>query len=624
MCCQRILISVLILFWIQASAVRAQTNETRRTSYAMDEIVVTSERIEAYAKNYPQDVKVVKRSEIVQRNLPNVEEVLKTVPGVEVYSSSGIGSRISIRGSGKSGGILVLLNGRPLNSNQLGNLDLNSIPIESIESISVFKPPVPIWLGAGGSEGAINIVTRNLKPAEGKKQPQTSIKIGGGSFGLVESAASRQLPAFGGNALLTGAVKHKDGKRTNSDRNDGSVGLTWNRTGQEGGRYEVNGRYYQAEYGMIGPTDNETPDARQLFRKGALDVRYKGALGEKGIVDAGVYGEAEYLRDKAQNGAIYRLNDDKAGLKVNATWSQEDGIWDLRLGGLSEWNGFDHTLTGDHNRVRNGLSAQYDRRFGTVTATAGLRGDTTNDFGLQPGFSTGAGWSVTPKCLLKARAGYTVNIPAFEQLYQAIHGSIDQTRGNPDLQEERIWSYDLSMEYTFGQDRVIQASLFRADTIDLISSLRGADKIYRPVNIPRAQRQGIELTGKYGWGKNLIVEANMTLQDSDNSETGKELPYTPSMKLKGTVRYTVPGAKTVLEGCARYEGARYSQVENLSSQQLDAYTTVDVKVTQPFTVKGFAVDAYARIDNLLNAEYQNHYGYPDDGIRASAGFQVKF
>jgi vitamin B12 transporter len=54
---------------------------------------------------------------------------------------------------------------------------------------------------------------------------------------------------------------------------------------------------------------------------------------------------------------------------VNATWSPEDGLCDLKLGGLSDWNGFDHALTGNHSRISNGLSAQYDRRFGTVTAT---------------------------------------------------------------------------------------------------------------------------------------------------------------------------------------------------------------------------------------------------------------
>ncbi|MEN6374106.1 MAG: TonB-dependent receptor, partial [Smithella sp.] len=85
--CQRILMLVLILLQLPVNFAWAQGNEAGSSSYKMDEIVVTSAKIEEYAKNYPQDVKMVKRSEIVQRNLPNVEEVLKTISGVEVYST---------------------------------------------------------------------------------------------------------------------------------------------------------------------------------------------------------------------------------------------------------------------------------------------------------------------------------------------------------------------------------------------------------------------------------------------------------------------------------------------------------------------------------------------------------
>ncbi|MEQ8164157.1 MAG: TonB-dependent receptor, partial [Smithellaceae bacterium] len=105
---------------------------------------------------------------------------------------------------------------------------------------------------------------------------------------------------------------------------------------------------------------------------------------------------------------------------------------------------------------------------------------------------------------------------------------------------------------------------------------------------------------------------------------GKELPYTPSIKVKGKVLYTVSGTKTLLEGCLRHEGKRYSQVENLPSQKLDAYTTVDAKITQPFKFKGFAADVYAKIDNLFDVAYENHLGHPNEGISVSAGLQLKF
>ncbi|HRR40536.1 MAG TPA: TonB-dependent receptor [Syntrophales bacterium] len=593
-------------------------------AFTLGDVVVTAERLDDYVKNYPQNVEVVERREIAKRNLLSVEEVLKTISGVEVYSAAGIGSRISIRGSGKTGGVLVLLNGRPLNSNQHGNLDLNAIPVDSVQSVSVFKPPVPVWLGAGASDGAIHIVTRSLTAEARKKEALSTVKLNAGSFGFAETSLSQRLEAAGGNALLSAALKRRDGKRANSDRTDGSFGLNWSREKEAGGRYEVNGRYYEAEYGTPGPTDNLTPDARQLYRKGSLDARYAGLMGDNGTFTVNLYGDGTHMRDRAQSGLTYALDDRKLGLKADTTLSEPDGLWDLRMGGISEWDDFSHTLAGGHHRLRNGLSGQVDRRFGVLTGTLGVRGDVTNDFGFSPGLSAGLGWGATPKCLIKVRAGYSANLPSFEQLYQTTHGSIDQTRGNPDLKEERIWSYDVGIEYKFQKDRLVQATLFRADTGDLIAYRRGTDLIYRPVNIARAEREGIELTGKYGWNTGVSAEINLILQRSENGDTGKALPYTPEVKAKGTLQYALPALKTRLEGSVRYEGVRFSQTENLSSQQLDGYVTVDLKATQPLTIHGVSADWYVRIDNLFDAAFESHYGYPDDGIRFVTGLQMRF
>ena len=125
-------------------------DDSASASTTLEEIYVTAERVQEYIRNHPQLAETVGYREIYQRSLSSVEEVLKIMPGVEVYQSSGTGSRVSIRGSGRSTGVLVLLNGRPLNSNQYGNLDLNTVPVDLIESVTVFKPPVPRLAGAGG------------------------------------------------------------------------------------------------------------------------------------------------------------------------------------------------------------------------------------------------------------------------------------------------------------------------------------------------------------------------------------------------------------------------------------------------------------------------------------------
>ena len=83
--------------------------------------------------------------------------------------------------------------------------------------------------------------------------------------------------------------------------------------------------------------------------------------------------------------------------------------------------------------------------------------------------------------------------PTDNELYQPSHGSIDQVRGNPDLSEEDIYSYDLSLEHRFGKKTVFNATLFRTDTRDMIIYLRDENRIYHPNNISRAYKQGVEI-----------------------------------------------------------------------------------------------------------------------------------
>ena len=606
-------------------AALGETKNADDKAFTLETVEVTAERISEYVKNHPQEVTVVKRAEILKRNLLTVEEALKTMPGVEVDQSAGVASRISIRGSGKSGGVLVLLNGRPLNANQYGSVDLNSIPVDMIESITVFKPPVPVWLGPGATDGAINIVTRDLTALEAKeKEKPTTIMAGVGSFGLAQASASHIVSVAGGNALLTADGSRTDGKRTNSDRGDGNFSVYWNREEENGKRYEFNGRYYLSEYGSPGPLDNPTPNERQRYEKGSLDTRIAGLVGGTGTYSVSPYVDRVTLTDRSQSGFTSNLEDIKLGVKSETAWSEKKGLWSLRIDSILENDDLDHSIAGSHDRAMADLSTQYDRRFGPLTGTVGIRGNYTSDFDFNPGTTFGLGYALSKETLLRAKAGYTVNVPTFGELYQTTHGSIDQVRGNADLREERVWSYDFGLERTFGKDRVFQATLFRSDTQDLIIFERGSDNIYRPVNIANAVRQGMEVTLKYGWETGLAAELNLILQESRNGDTGKDLPYTPRVKAKTTVQYTIARLKTRLEGTVRYEDTRFSEAEDLVAQRLGSYVVVDLKAIQPFSVKGYAGEWFIKADNVCNTAFQTHYGYPDEGVRFVIGAQTRF
>lgn len=587
----------------------------------MEAITVTAERISEYIQNHPQDVSVMRREDIQERNFRSVEETLGAMPGVEVRSSAGMGSRISIRGSGKTGGVLVLLNGRPLNSSQYGGADLSTIPIDIVSSVAVFKPPVPVWLGAGASEGVISILTHETAVSEKAKNRAS---VSAGSWGFVEASAGREIPLDKGSVMVTAAGSHKDGKRENSDGDKGDVSLHWDHATAGDVRFDVNARYYLSEYGSAGPTDNSTPDARQHYEKGSFDAKAKGFLGESGEYDLQTYADRVALTDESQSGFTSDLTEVKVGLKGDTTWSDESELWTLRLGGILEHDDVDHTLSGEHQRVTAGGHAQFDHRFGALTATAGLRLDHTDDFGLNPGASGGLSYALTENLLIRGNTGYTVTVPNFGQLYQPAHGSIDQVRGNPDLDEEKIFSHDLGLEYRLRKDRVFQVTLFRSDTHDPIVYRRGPDLVFQPDNADRAWRHGLELTGRYTWDMGLSLDLSAILQDSENRDTGKELAYTPRCTVKGTLRYTIPRWDTRLEAVLRHEGERYGESEGREDMRLNDYATMDLKILHPFMLSGVKCEAWLHLFNLLDRNFEVHYGYPDDGRRFVTGLNLNW
>ncbi|MDD2464975.1 MAG: TonB-dependent receptor [Desulfobulbus sp.] len=609
---------------VEAEEHAATSHSTGQTM--LETMVVTADRLGEYADKNPAMVEVMGRKDIESRNMLSVEEALNGMAGVDVKQSMGVGSRISIRGSGKSGGVLVLLNGRPLNSSQYGNADLSGIPVETIESITVFKPPVPVWLGSGASEGAISIVTKGNSGKKGaEKKHVTKLRGAVGSYGTVETSGSHQLQLESGATVMGSATgKHRDGKQTNKDLDSGSFMLHWNGELTDNRQLEFNGRYFTSESGSPGPLDNPTPDARQSYEKASFDSRLSGLVGATGDYVLNLYGDTIEVEDKSQSGLTSTLEDDKVGIKGEYNWNDEADRWAVRTSTILENDELDHTLSGSHNRITAGLGLQADRKWQDWTLTGGVRGDQVTGFGFNPGVSSGVHHVLGAGWVFKANLGHSVNIPTFGQLYQPSHGSIDQTRGNPDLDKEKILAADTGLEYSWGKTASLQMTLFRSETNDPILYQRGADLIYRPVNGESAWRHGLELSGKYSFSKRFSLEANLIAQDSEIEETGKELTYTPHIKSKLTVLATLPRSETRLETSLRYTGKQYSEMENIEAQQLDDYVTLDCKATQPFKLAGMQAEWFLNIENLFDTDYAIHYGYPDEGIRFLTGLNLSF
>ncbi len=618
----RLLIFLFFMLFLLPPSLSLAWNPENSEPVTLEPIVVTASKIEDYRKNNPELVVEMNREEIKKGNFSGLDQVLNAIPGVDVKKSgSGSGSRISIMGSGGNGKIMVLINGRPANSTQYGSVDLDSIPLDMIQQVVVFKPPVPVFLGPGGTNGAINIVMANEPSSKPKKNSRISLQTG--SFGKGELTASHLITALPDPLKLTASVKHRDGKQTNSDRDSASFGFQWDLPFGNSTRYDLSGRYYESEYGSSGPVHTPTPDARQEYRKGSLDLHAKGPCGETGESDLKLFADGVNLKDKSQTGFTSTLDELALGVKNETTWKKEnDGFTFQLITGASE-NRIEHTLSGDHTRENALAGFQCEIPGEKFKTSLGARCDYSSDFDFQPAGNAGINFFISPDTRLKLNGGYSVNIPTFGQLYQPSHGSIDQVRGNPALTEETVHTLSFGIFHEFSKNRTTEIIFFREDMDDMIGYEEGLDSIKRPVNIRKAFRQGIETILSWSLTDMARLDFSYILQSTGNKDTDRDLTYAPNQKFKANLKWTSP-FETRVEASLSAFSRQFSDLSNSEGKKVSGYQTVDLKFIHPVKLQSVKTEVFLFFENFLDTAYETHYGYPNDGLCVTFGLTTQF
>ncbi len=105
-------------------------------------------------------LETIDRRRIERLQARNLSEVIESTNGVYLQKSGTVGGthQVSIRGSSPEH-VLVLLDGQKLNPSGNGIADLNTIPLEMVERIEVFKGGQSALFGADALGGIINIIT---------------------------------------------------------------------------------------------------------------------------------------------------------------------------------------------------------------------------------------------------------------------------------------------------------------------------------------------------------------------------------------------------------------------------------------------------------------------------------
>ena len=145
-------------------------NEATEKPRYEEKVVVTVTRTERGVEALPLSASVVTKDELARTPETPVDDVLRSLMGVNVAvgsSTTAFPSRntLSMRGMGINRA-LVLLDGVPLNDPYSGYIQWNKVPVESLDRLEVVRGGSANLFGSYAMGGTINLVSRPVSAGE--------------------------------------------------------------------------------------------------------------------------------------------------------------------------------------------------------------------------------------------------------------------------------------------------------------------------------------------------------------------------------------------------------------------------------------------------------------------------
>ncbi len=237
----------LFLLFI-ASPVFAQTMDLAKI------IVVTPFRYEGELNKSASEVTVITQDDIKQLNVIRLVDALRSVPGIAVRDYTGNGTQVSVdmAGFGEQGSlnVLVLVDGRRINSVDLSGVDWSQIPLDRVERIEVIRGgAMGVLYGDNASSGVINIITK-----KGKGKPSGTLSVEFGSYAHTKQKLSLEGEAVDHKLsyLLSASRSSSNGYRHNSFDKDSDFASRLSYEVSDVLKVRFNSGFHASTYGMPG------------------------------------------------------------------------------------------------------------------------------------------------------------------------------------------------------------------------------------------------------------------------------------------------------------------------------------------------------------------------------------
>jgi vitamin B12 transporter len=620
----------------------------------LDPVVVTGTQVAVPVSELPSAVTVIDREEIESRQVTDVQQLLRTVPGLSVTQSGSRGGQTSVLPRGGNANYnLVLVDGVPVNDAG-GAFDFSDLTTDNIERIEIIRGPQSALYGSYAIGSVIQIFTRR---GRGPLQGEGSLTAG--TFNTYEGhgAISGGTERFGGSLGL-GYVSTSGFLPINNDYRDFTVSSGLDYQPIEALKMAFSTRYSDSHFEFptesggdrLSPLD---PDQYQDRQRLVLSLRTTHTITRwwEQVLLLG-YNRTDFLFNDPFNPPAdfgdFRSDTEEQRLFLNYFWNmtlpefyQVVPTWSLGIEAQGEKLDQQSTFGTTTNRVDPSRSQQgyYTQLLFNwrkqATLLAGVRVEDSSVFGVDTNPRVAASYTL-PWSQTKIRGAYATGIRAPSFLENFGTGA-PTAIGNPNLKPEQSKSWEISLDQPlFGGQALMTATYFSNKYKDLINFVSGPGPNWQ--NIQKAESSGVEAGFQVLLPWQLRLDGSYTFLETkvlnDGGIGGTAFPPGQPLlrrpKHQGSVGLTYLGERWTTAFIANVVGPALDRDFTLPGAPrvtLPGHTRLDLAasyVVAPHLWSLRNVRLQMKVENLLDEDYEEALGFSSPGISVRGGVSVNF
>ena len=610
---------------------------------SIEETLVYASLIPISLEQSANAITVINYSQIKNRSVSSVSQLLRDVPGLAVSKSGIQGSQTQIRVRGSEANhMLVLIDGIEANNpSQNDGVNWGVLSSADIERIEIIRGPQSSMFGSDAIAGVINIITNKAEQPRSleiySENGSFNTKNNGFSFGIKNNNFDARLglshlKTSGENISRIG--REKDGyENKNITFNAGLEAIESLQASLSLRR--ANGmNEYDSDIDFDGLIDDQNNATKFENTIVGLKVNYLSLdkIWKQQLAISQSSSHNKDFQDSLLGTATHSTKDqirfvstklwNKSSQRISFLVEHEEEKF-IQRGPINDY-GIYGIFDPNQKRSRKTKSIAVEFRtdiFNKTTLAVSTRRDDNSQFKDANTYKFEIMRNFYRHTRVRSTYGTAIKNPTFTERF----GFYTNFIGNPFLQPEKSTSLELGIDSKFYDENLsLSATLFHAELEDEIngSALDPITFGYTAINkLGLSKRKGLELNISNNFRTNLNIDASYTFTDSQELDA------------MGAYQNEVRRPRHIASFSASWQQSDFlslnANIQYNGSQEdiiypnnikLSSYTIVNISANLNISNK---LDAYLRLENLFDESYEEVFGYQPLGFGAHFGIRFR-